>query len=232
MQLECTIMVRGVNARSGARRAEQVAATEQRLVTSATTLFLRDGYVGTTLAAVTAHAGLAPRTIYLRFPTKIDLFRRVMDVAVVGDTARIDVAHRDWTRHTLTAPTLDERMRLAARAAADMMARIGPLLPVAEAAAAVEPAIAAAASAAREDTRDQIRHFWATAASDGLLPDHLDFQWLADTAALLGSADTFLLGTRILHWTPEDFECCLLTTWKAMLGEPDTTQHLPGHAQA
>ena len=216
-------MVRGVNARSGARRAEQVAATEQRLISSATTLFLRDGYVGTTLAAVTAHAGLAPRTMYLRFPTKTDLFRRVMGVAVVGDTAPIDVAHRDWTTHTLTAPTLEERMRLAARAAADIMARIGPLLPVAEAAAAIEPDIAKDAAAAREDTRDQIRHFWTTAASDGLLPDHVDLHWLTDTAALLGSADTFLLATRILHWTPEDFEPRLLTTWKALLGEPDTT---------
>ncbi len=223
-------MVRGVNAGSGARRAEQVAATEQRLISSATTLFLRDGYVGTTLAAVTAHAGLAPRTMYLRFPTKTALFRRVMGVAAVGDTAHIDVAHRDWTTHTLTAPTLDERMRLAARAAADIMARIGPLLPVAEAAAAVEPDIAEAAAAAREGTRDQIRHFWTTAASDGLLPDHIDLQWLTDTAALLGSADTFLLATRILHWTAEDFERWLLTTWRAMLEEPEAKQHPTGYA--
>lgn len=218
-------MVRGVNAQSGARRAEQVAATEQRLISSATTLFLRDGYVGTTLAAVTAHAGLAPRTMYLRFPTKTDLFRRVMGVAVVGDTAPIDVAHRDWTTHTLTAPTLEERMRLAARAAADIMARTGPLLSVAEAAAAVEPDIAEAAAAARDDTRDHIRHFWTTAASDGLLPDHIDLQWLTDTAALLGSADTFLLATRILHWTPDDFERWLLATWRAMLQEPEASQH-------
>lgn len=187
-------------------------------MTSATTLFLRDGYVGTTLAAVTAHAGLAPRTVYLRFPTKVELFRRVMDVAVVGDAAEVDVAHRDWTQRSLTAPTLHERMQLVARGARDIMARIGPLMPVAEAAAAVEPAIASAAAAARNATRDQIRHFWATAAADGLLPDHVDLPWLTDTAALLGSADTFVLGTRLLHWTPDEYERWLLTTWKAMLG--------------
>ncbi len=219
-------MVRGVNAQSGQRRAEQVALTEQRLVESATTLFLRDGYVGTTLAAVTALAGLAPRTVYLRFPTKVELFRRVMDVAVVGDTAVVDVAQRDWARTSLTAPTLDERTRLAARGARDILARIGPLLPVAEAAAAVEPGIASAASAARDATRDQIRHFWATAATDGLLPGHVDPQWLADTACLLGSADTFLLGTRLLHWTPDAYENWLLTTWKALLGPPQSPPHL------
>lgn len=223
-------MVRGVNARTGARRAEQVAATEQRLVTSATTLFLRDGYVGTTLSAVSAHAGLAPRTLYLRFPTKVDLFRRVMDAAVAGDSARSDVAPSDWMTRSLTAPTLDERMRLAARGARDLMARVGPLMPVAEAAAAVEPDIASAAAAGRSDIRDQMRHFWITASSDGLVPDHLDLQWLADTAALLSAVDTFSLGARILHWTPEDFERWLLTTWNALLGEADATQHLTGHA--
>lgn len=220
MTVTLHLMVRGLNDRSGARRAQQVAETEQRLVTSATRLFVRDGYVGTTLAAVTADAGVAPRTLYLRFPTKTDLFRRVMDVAVVGDAARVDVAHRDWARLSLTAPTLDERMLLAARGARDIMARIGPLLPVAEAAASVEPAIATSASAARDATREQIRHFWTTAAGDGLLPDHVDLRWLADTAALLGAADTFLLGARLLHWTPDDFEVWLLTTWRAILGLP------------
>ncbi len=78
----------------------------------------------------------------------------------------------------MTAPTLDERMLLAARGAGDIMTRIGPLLPVAEAAAAVEPAIASAASAARDATRDQIRFFWTTSADDGRLPDHVDLRWL------------------------------------------------------
>lgn len=220
-------MVRGVNAQSGAKRAGQVAGTEERLVTAATRLFVRDGYVGTTLASVTADAGVAPRTVYLRFPTKQDLFRRVMDVAVAGDAAEVDVAGREWVRRSLTAPTLDERMLLAARGARDILTRIGPLLPVAEAAAAVEPAVASAASAGRDATRDQIRQFWTTAAGDGLLPGHVDVGWLADTAALLGSADTFLLSTRILHWTPEDFERWLLATWRAMLGLPEASQHPP-----
>lgn len=49
--------------------------------------------------------------------------------------------------------------------------------------------------------------------------------WLADTAALLGSAETYVLGTRLLHWTPDDYERWLLTTWKAMLGPPETRKN-------
>ena len=211
-------MVRGVNESTQARRAQRVASTEQRLVEVATRLFLRSGYAGTTLTAVAEEAGLAPRTVYLRFGTKAELFRRVMDVAVVGDTAEIDVAHREWTRLSLTADTLEDRLRVAARGTRDIMARLGPLLPVAEQAAAVEPEIAAAAQAARGDTRDQIRRFWSRAAADGLLPAGTDVHWLGDTAGVLAAADTYLHISRTHGWTPEEYERWLLLTWRRLLG--------------
>ena len=202
-------------------RAERVASTEQRLIAAATDLFLRHGYAGTTLAAVAAAAGVAPRTVYLRFGTKVDLFRRVMDVAVVGDTAPVDLAHRDWMRRALTAPTLEERMQVAIRGAGEMLARVGPLLPVAEQAAAVEPHIARAGQAGRDETRDQIRRFWTQAAADGLLPAGVDLDWLADTAGILGSADTYLHICRTLSWTADAYEQWLLTTWRRLLASAD-----------
>lgn len=45
-----------------------------------------------------------------------------------------------------------------------------------------------------------------------------------------GSADTFLLVTRVLHWTLDDFEHWLLTTWRALLRPPKATQHLTDRA--
>lgn len=214
-------MVRGVNSDADARRAERVAATEQRLVDAATRLFLRHGYAGTTLAAVAAEADVAPRTVYVRFGTKSALFRRTVDVAVVGDTAPVDVAHRDWTQRSLTAPTLEERMQAAAGAARDIMSRLGPLLPVAEQAAAVEPEIAGAWQAARADTCDQVRQFWSTAAQDGLLPAGVDVHWLGDTAAILSAADTYLHINRTLGWGPDEYERWLLTTWRRLIGSMD-----------
>jgi AcrR family transcriptional regulator len=198
-------------------RAERVASTEQRLIGAATSLFLRHGYAGTTLSAVAAAARVAPRTVYLRFGTKVDLFRRVMDVAVVGDTAPVDVAHREWMQRALTAPTLEERMQVAARGAREMLGRVGPLLPVVEQAAAVEPDVARAAQAGREETRIQIRRFWSQAAVDGLLPAGTDLDWLAETAAILGSADTYLHIGRTAGWAADDYERWLLTTWRRLL---------------
>lgn len=209
-------MVGDVNARSADARAGRIAETEQRLVDAATRLFERDGYAATTLTAVAEAAGVAARTVYLRFGTKAALLKRAVDVALVGDTAPVDVAGRDWSLRAMTAPTLEQRIAAAAGGARDMMHRVGPLLAVAGQAEPTEPDIAAAAQAGREATRDALRAFWTTAAHDGLLPPGADVDWLADTAALLGAAETYLLATRTLRWDADRYEQWILATWRRL----------------
>jgi AcrR family transcriptional regulator len=206
-------VVRGVNAHSAQLRARRIADTEERLVQAATRLFVRDGYAATTLAAVASTAGVAPRTVYLRFGTKAALLKRAVDVALVGDTLPIDVAGRDWARAAMTAPALAERIAAVARGSRDLFDRAGPLLMVAAQAEPTEPEIAAAAQAGREATRDLIRTFWRTAADDGLLVPAADVDWLGDTTAVLAAADTYLHITRVLPWDPDQYEQWIITTW-------------------
>jgi hypothetical protein len=148
----------------------------------------------------------------LRFGTKAALLRRVMDVAVVGDTAPVDLASRDWMRDAITAPTLEERIAAWARGASRLMARLGPMLPVAEEASVLEPEIAAARQAAREDTRGHVRQFWTAAARDGLLRDGAEVRWLTETTVLLLSSDAYLSGVQLLGWTPRRYERWIATT--------------------
>jgi AcrR family transcriptional regulator len=75
-------------------RQAQTALTEERIVAAATELFLADGYVATTLEAVARRARVAARTVYVRFGSKAALFKRVVDVAIVGDTEPVDVLGR------------------------------------------------------------------------------------------------------------------------------------------
>ena len=79
-------------------RQAQIAHTEERILAAATELFLADGYVATTLEAVARRARVGARTVYLRFGTKAALFKRVIDVAIVGDTQPVDVLGRDWAQ--------------------------------------------------------------------------------------------------------------------------------------
>jgi AcrR family transcriptional regulator len=186
-------------------RAARVAETEARILRAAADLFVQHGYPGTTLAAVADAARVGARTVYLRFGTKAALLKRVVDVAIAGDTAPVDVRGRDWFTTAVSAPTAAERIDAFTRGGRDIMARAAALLAVAQQAAATEPEIAAAAQAGREATRDAVRTFWTRMAADGLLPADCDLHWLTDTTSLLAHAETYLLITRTLGWSPDEY---------------------------
>ena len=194
-------------------RQAQIAQTEQRILTAATELFLADGYVATTLEAVAKRAQVGARTVYLRFGTKAALFKRVVDVAIVGDTEPVDVLGRDWMQAALTAPTAAERIAASAAAGRQIMERTGALFAVAQQAAAVEPLIAAQWQQGREQTRYAHALFWTRMAEDGLLDLGLDLDWLIDTSTILAAAETYLLITRLTNWGLDAYQDWLVTTW-------------------
>jgi AcrR family transcriptional regulator len=194
-------------------RQAQTALTEQRIVTAATELFLADGYLATTLEAVAKRARVGARTVYVRFGTKAELFKRVVDVAIVGDTAPVDVLGRDWMQHALTAPTAAGRIAANAAAGRQIMERSGALFAVALQAAAIEPAIQEAFQEGRRGARRAQEVFWTAMADDGLLPAGADVAWLIDTTGLLGSAETYLQAGHLYGWTYDQYEEWLVTTW-------------------
>jgi len=193
-------------------RAARVRENEERIVRAAHDLFVRDGYQGTTLTAVADAAGVAHRTVYVRFGTKAALLKRVIDVALVGDLAPVEVIGRDWYRAATTAPTLEERIAAMAKGSARLMASAADVIAVAREAEPTEPLLAAAARAGRAATRDAVRTFWARARDDNLLPDGCDLAWLADTTSALAHAETYLLMRETQEITPEKYEQWLTTT--------------------
>jgi AcrR family transcriptional regulator len=202
---------------SGPGRA---ARTEARVIAAATALFPIRGYRGTALTDVAERAGVAPRTVYVRFGTKAELLKRVMDVAIAGDALPIDVAHRDWTVTALTAPTLAERLHAHAAGSRAIMERIAPLMAVVAEAVPLEPAIAAAAAAGREDTLRQLRRLWVTLHTDGLMHPDTDLDWVITTSGLLGTVDTYLVLTRTLGWDPDDYQTWRYRTWTQLATTP------------
>ena len=193
-------------------RQAQIAHTEERILAAATELFLADGYVATTVEAVARRARVGARTVYLRFGTKAALFKRVIDVAIVGDTQPVDVLGRDWMQAALTAPAAAERIAASAAAGRQIMERTGALFAVAQQAAAVEPLIAGFWQQGREQTRHGHAVFWTRMADDGLLGPGTDLAWVIDTSTILGSAETYLLITRLTGWDLDAYQDWLVTT--------------------
>ena len=201
-----------VNRRMPSLREAQIAQTEERIIAAATELFLENGYVPTTLEAVAKRAEVAARTVYVRFGTKAALFKRVVDVAIVGDTQPVDVLGRDWAQAWMTAPTAAERIAASAAIGRQIMQRTGALFAVAQQAAAVEPLIAGFWQQGREQSRQAQAVFWTKMADDGLLDPAVDLAWLIDTASLLTAAETYLLITRMTSWDLDTYQNWLAAT--------------------
>jgi AcrR family transcriptional regulator len=199
-------------------QAQRVARTEAELIDAARALFLEQGYVPTTLTQVAARAGLADRTVYVRFGTKANLFKRVVDQAVVGDAEPVDVAHRPRTLEAMTAATLAERIDALADVSVGIAARTGALFAVGVQAEGLEPEIAEAALAGRRATIDLCRSFWARAKADGLLAETVDPAALAVLTDLLICADSAVHLRRAGTWSLTGYRALIVDTLTACSG--------------
>ncbi len=204
-------------------RAER---TEARILAAAQKLFLERGYRATKLTDVALSAGVADRTIYVRFATKADLLKRVMDVAIVGDARQIPLADRDWVRTTLTAPTLEERLYAEAAGNTALFVRLAPLIAVALQVELDEPVIAASAQRGRGSVLNAIQTFWSTLQDDALLDPDCDLPWIIATCGLLGSPETYLQMTRTTRWSPQEYRHWRYRTWRHFATTPEQSPAL------
>jgi AcrR family transcriptional regulator len=195
---------------------QRVARTEAELMDAARDLFLEQGYVATTLAQVAQRAGLAARTVYVRFGTKAALFKRVVDRALVGDTEPVDVAHRPGTMQAMTAGTLQARIEAFAGVCIEVAERAGPLFEVAAQAEAIEPEVAQAATAGRRATAELCTALWRRAAADGLIAGHVDAEALAVVTDLLVCADTVVHLRRTHGWSASAHRRLVVDTLTAL----------------
>jgi AcrR family transcriptional regulator len=74
------------------KNRQQIPREERagELLTAATELFLRNGYAGTTMAEISAAAGVAPANVYWYFPSKDDIFAAVMDRRLSREARALD----------------------------------------------------------------------------------------------------------------------------------------------
>jgi AcrR family transcriptional regulator len=199
-------------------RASRVARTEAQLIEAAGVLFLDQGYVATTLAQIAEHAGVAARTVYVRFGTKAALFSRVIDQALVGDAEPVDVAHRPRAHDAMTADTLAERIEALADVSVGIAERAGPLFEVAAQSEGLEPELAEAARAGRRATTRLCRSFWEHAAADGLLAKGLHPERLTVVTDVLLCADTVVHIRRTHGWSAAVHRSLIVDTLTALTG--------------
>lgn len=116
----------------GRPRDEQA---RQRIAEAACALFVREGYVATTIAGIARQAKVSPQTIYSAYTSKVGVLKAAHDFAIGGGDAR-PLLDREWAQSIEQMPTLDEAWRLTAGRVAEATEKVASIYFVVQSASA------------------------------------------------------------------------------------------------
>jgi TetR/AcrR family transcriptional regulator, regulator of autoinduction and epiphytic fitness len=123
------------------RRREQAAQTRRDIEAAADKLFRERGYVGTSMPAIAAEAGVVVETIYRAFGSKAGLFKAVLETALAGGSERAGTppAERPAIRAVIEETDPRRKLELYAATQPGVHGRSSPLYRVLVAAADSDP---------------------------------------------------------------------------------------------
>lgn len=101
-------------------------------------LFVGQGYVATSMAAIAERAGVAVQTVHFTFHTKARLLVEVFEVYAAGEAGAAPVMERTWMREALGSADPLRTLALAMEHGVDIYERIAGLEPAAIAAATLD----------------------------------------------------------------------------------------------
>jgi AcrR family transcriptional regulator len=200
------------------KRDQRAAATRTKILAAARTLFLRDGYVRTSMKSIADLAEVSEKTMYLAFATKAALLRQVIHLSVRGDETETPLAERAEWRELVAGPVEEIFARFAAQNAI-LMTRTAALIALGEAAAATDPELAEYRDRAHADTRANLGALAAELNRRGALHPDTTEQEAADTIfALATDEGVYLRLTGECGWTSAAYADLLTRTLNATLG--------------
>src|SRR5229473_1725885 len=190
-------------------RQRQALATRELIVDAACELFLAQGYMATTIEAISARAGVAVSTVYAVFRNKRGILQ------AIRERWHRESGQRDIYRQAMEQSDPKRRLELAAYATRRQWETGGAMMTIYQAAAAVDPDAAAELSTALQGRRTFITQFISEMA------EQLRSDLISTRAAALFYALTQptiyqdLVGEE--GWSPEEYEIWLAETLQQQL---------------
>jgi AcrR family transcriptional regulator len=193
---------------SPARQAA-AAATRERLLVAAETLFVRDGYARTSLRAVAAEAGVSEATVYVAFAGKAALLNQAI-IRAVRESGSEPVAV------VLRSPPEQVLARLA-RSHAATMRRAAPLIAIGEGSALMDAELRPLRDEAHIAIRAALRKVGERLNRAGLLRAGLGASGAADLLYAVSNETTYLRFTRDAGRRPGSYAAWLTRTFESLL---------------
>ncbi|MEJ8277904.1 TetR/AcrR family transcriptional regulator [Pseudonocardia spirodelae] len=200
-----------------ALRDERTRTTRRAVVAAAAAQFVRDGYAATTLDSVAAAAGVSRRTVVNAAGGKPALLSLAWDHTLVGDDEPVPMADRPAVARILACTDAPAAVAAWVDMVVEVQVRAAPLAAVIEAAADVDPDVAALRDRAETERLAGARAFAAHLAA---LDAGVDPATAADLAWTLNDGTSYrrlvvLRGWPVgsyRDWLVRAARCSLLTS--------------------
>ncbi len=192
---------------------------QRRIVDAATTLFVDQGFAGTSIDQIAAAADVSPQTVYATYGSKAAVLSRAIDVAIVGDYGAVPLADR----MPVLAEVSNEQHRIyfaaAARFVRVLHERVAPLMRVMEQAAATDPGLEELRLRLIREIRADTA-LWITQLGSALRPG-LTKAHAADVMVTVQSPYVYSTLTVDLGWSPAQYEQWLAHAMPGLLLRPE-----------
>jgi AcrR family transcriptional regulator len=184
---------------NSARRQEQARQTREAIIATARRLFLSDGFVPTTVAAIAAEIGVSADTIYKSFGGKPGLVRAICDEALAGE-GRV---HAETRSDALQATEPDPRqiIRGWGELTTEVAPRVAPILLLVRAAASVDPEMASLQSEMDAQRLERMTHNAGSLASGGHLRDGVTVEAAGEVLWTYSSPELYELLVLTRGWS-------------------------------
>ena len=181
------------------RRRRQAAETRATVLAAAHRSFVEHGWAATGVRDVARAAGVSVKTVYDTFGSKADLFKTVVDVAIVGDDEPVAMMQRPEFDDLRRGATRD-RVAAGARLAAAVNQRTCDLMRVWRAAADTDPELASGLDEGLARQRETATTGVGLAVDGDLEPREAEGLWA------LHSTEVYWLLVRQAGWGDAEYE--------------------------
>jgi AcrR family transcriptional regulator len=206
----------GSRTKNRVSKAEQSRLTRGRIVVAATTLFVRDGFLTATMAAIAAEAGVAVQTLYLSFGNKTAILHAALDAAIAGDDDRVPVMESDWWHRLSAEPDGIAALTEFVDNSCAVIARVGALYGVVVAAAA-DPEVAELLANNKRERQAGFAAVMQTLSTRAGFTNELSVADATTVAYAIQSEETYLLMVQERGWPVQQWHDWVLRTLRAEL---------------
>ncbi|MBV9205600.1 MAG: TetR/AcrR family transcriptional regulator [Actinobacteria bacterium] len=188
------------------RRARKALATRHRVLDAAETLFTRDGYAATTIAAIAEEADVAVQTVYAVFGNKRAILSELLTIRVAGDDHAVPLQSRAQWQAIEREPDPRRQLALLAALATQIGNRIASLYQVLAGAAGSDPEIAEVYRKQQQARYHDQQRLARSLARKGALKEDLTEATATDIMWAIANPNTHYALISERRWTPGQYQ--------------------------